>query len=861
MGNDQARVQRLGAGTWFLCKMLSGLLWCWIASGGLRAMAQEEEPDPWQRFFAATNQLRSEEQHEEGVLAATQLYFELHDPVLFQEQDDEVAIQAFLGICLRIGQYRDSFGEDLPSAAEVFEEAREAASLHSSSDFGGWVEFEAARHWLRQGDLDTALATVRSALKRHGTSSTYEFPFRHFLAEILRQRAEWSAGLECLEEMEQRLDLREKDLPEQQAALWRARLSSARTQAYRALGLHDLAFQELDREREFAEKSDDLTAKATHAVNAADLAMASERFGMMLDGIAKARAEEGLLDALEPEHRVHFDLYEAFALVERNRETGEDAEATRVKVEGVLESPFLSLEQRLLAQRVRVDLALQERDWEIAESWLQESRRRLGEKGGTGVGPAQEEAFLVRDQVRLSLARGDSRDQLRLLEQPMREAFDRFLRQWLATPQRPGGVGFLDRGDRRSVLAVMVQLALALEPKQTDQAIDILLQTEAAGTRARELGLPPATVASVRKELVRDDHGILLFLPSKDQGFAFLVTRQGSQAFVLPPRDGCRNAARRLLSALLVQRQGNWSDASVRTGAVAALKERGREVGALMFPAVLEEALSPLTRLSILGTDEFFQMPVECVVLSSGERVGGRFEVDRWPSLAYALHLQRREERRAPCKSELVVIENLRPQEQSLDRWSLVSPQRAPSLKSWTSFYPPDGVTQISNTACSVRSIEALDLSSATVLHLLAHGVYLPGRERGSALLFAADSTDDGFLTCDRVENWDVGPVVVLSACGTARGPGRSGDDEVAHLGGAFLKAGASAVVLGQAELELEATRQLMARFHRKLRGGVSVAAALREARIEQTATDPSHVFEAYSTYVLGHGQRAYFTP
>ena len=81
------------------------------------------------------------------------------------------------------------------------------------------------------------------------------------------------------------------------------------------------------------------------------------------------------------------------------------------------------------------------------------------------------------------------------------------------------------------------------------------------------------------------------------------------------------------------------------------------------------------------------------------------------------------------------------------------------------------------------------------------------------------------------VQAIDVPELVILSACGAARSPFRRGEDGVDHLGGAFLNAGARAVVLSHQDIEVESTVRMMGVFHTRLRAGDSPARALLEAR------------------------------
>ena len=114
------------------------------------------------------------------------------------------------------------------------------------------------------------------------------------------------------------------------------------------------------------------------------------------------------------------------------------------------------------------------------------------------------------------------------------------------------------------------------------------------------------------------------------------------------------------------------------------------------------------------------------------------------------------------------------------------------------------------------------------IVHFVAHGAYRSEHERGAALVLGPDE----FLLADDVERLALGGLVILSSCGSAQGPPRVGDDELTHLGGSFLRAGARAVILARARVEYGATQRLMETLYARLAEGASPAEALRAGRV-----------------------------
>ncbi|MCI0634546.1 MAG: CHAT domain-containing protein, partial [Actinobacteria bacterium] len=88
---------------------------------------------------------------------------------------------------------------------------------------------------------------------------------------------------------------------------------------------------------------------------------------------------------------------------------------------------------------------------------------------------------------------------------------------------------------------------------------------------------------------------------------------------------------------------------------------------------------------------------------------------------------------------------------------------------------------------------------------------------------------------------------------GAARGHRRVGEDGGTHLGGAFLYAGADAVVLASASVEVAATAALVEVLHRELAAGKDVAHALHAARRAVAEKEP-HPYYHSLLRVVGLG-------
>jgi len=239
--------------------------------------------------------------------------------------------------------------------------------------------------------------------------------------------------------------------------------------------------------------------------------------------------------------------------------------------------------------------------------------------------------------------------------------------------------------------------------------------------------------------------------------------------------------------------------------------------------------------------------------------------VDYLPSLPVGLQLAHRSGR--------VRADTARP----IDLWLVAAPaaneestlarQELPALsfsaeerERLTSPYPEEAIRVFSGTHATRACLAQSELADARILQLFVHGAVDLSRERPAGLVLAPAPGDSGTLWCEDLERLHLPPLVVLAACGAARGPLRRGEDGLTNLGGAALYAGARCVILARGDLELQATLQMLETFHARLRAGDGPAEALRSARRKLSADARwSHPFYHSLLQVVGLGQEPVF--
>lgn len=138
----------------------------------------------------------------------------------------------------------------------------------------------------------------------------------------------------------------------------------------------------------------------------------------------------------------------------------------------------------------------------------------------------------------------------------------------------------------------------------------------------------------------------------------------------------------------------------------------------------------------------------------------------------------------------------------------------------------------------NVKNLENGDLSRYGILHFATHGLLNTTNPELSGLVFSLYDQNgrpqDGFLSLNDIYNLKISSdMVVLSACQTALGKDIRGEGLVG-LSRGFLYAGTNRVVASLWKVDDSATAEFMKRFYRNhLEKGLPASAALREAKLE----------------------------
>lgn len=667
-------------------------------------------------------------------------------------------------------------------------------------------------------------------------------PLWQLRAETARLRGRWEEAERHLDEMERGLSVQPPAESEARALHFAARshLAKDRGQILLELGL-------LDRCRDFARAAlEAAEISGQPSALAAAHRLAVDRELMAGDAEAALHLTEACLaqEALAP-WRPLFHLAAGLAWVERVREEGASPELVR-GARGALEAATVDS----LAGSERLKLALAWSDLEFALGRFAEARVRLAQvrelvEPARGRRAPPREAVLVASLAwELAEAAQETEEARTAARTELFEAWDQLLEQWAATPIRPGGIGFLHLAWRAQVLSDVLgaELSAAAGPAGVERAFARLLQAEASGTAARERRQEPLTLEEVRARLLAPERGLLVLFPARDRAHLFVLDGSGliGHHWIHARRDALREQAVRVAGALI------RPDGKVEDHVLESLHQ-------VLLPPEVRRRMEAWSEAFTVGFDLQRDLSFGLLGGAEGPPYSARLALAALPSLATGVALADASAApRGGSKDLLLLVAGSPPPEFDLPVFEFGRRERA----RWLAPFAPERVDVLVGPAATRAAL--LDwpgLSETRILHLLAHGRALPGQESSAALVLGgAGPPATRFFTAEDARRLGFRGLVILSACGSGRGPPRTGDDRLVSLAGAFLEAGAPCVIVSRFPVDYHATLALMEVLHRFLAEGASPAEALRAAVAALLARNGADALAHATFEVLGLG-------
>ncbi len=461
--------------------------------------------------------------------------------------------------------------------------------------------------------------------------------------------------------------------------------------------------------------------------------------------------------------------------------------------------------------------------------------------------------FLVAIETRIAIDAHASPERLREQLAKLERACGAFSGAWDSLPARSGGFGMLHVGSARGTLCELIRLEKIVrgEPDGVVAAVEQFMRVQARGSLATKLlaqvGGAMPNFSDARERLCGEKRGLLVYVPGPVHSHVIALDRERATEHTLRRMTDWAELQRRYAVVMST----SPLDAPDPAAARAEAAELGTRLASALLPDDVLARIANWDEVALVGTDSIGWVPFEALPVL-GTEFGLEYALTLLPSLTVGCLLERRADMLehgalpdglavigAPVSSAGPLVWNAERERALRENWSEHAHFR-------------------SGVGATVRALAELCGGRPAVLEVQAHGIYEPKSQPPAGFALTAEAGDDGRVFADRLERLGLPPLLVLSVCGAARGPLRSGDDGMSHLGGAGLSGGANAVLISGAELKQRATERLNDLVYAELLAhGSSPAQALRHARRE-LARDPEYA-EAYDhalVTVVGLGFR-----
>ena len=558
---------------------------------------------------------------------------------------------------------------------------------------------------------------------------------------------------------------------------------------------------------------------------------------------------------------------EAEPFLERAR--AEAGELGLPAVEGIVLEGLAELSVELGEPDTAIELATRARaifeaipSWEYVVSTLHtvtRARMAQGELDAAGAAIAEAERILDNEEVAGLGFEGAARFRSRFHQWSEHAQDLTAARLSAADAADPDG----DPDDDGELRAALVAEGMAAAARWKGR----MLLEGITGSRAPSPAAPGALARAVGP-----GRALVEYAAGEERMYAYVLDAGAATRLDLGQRASLEGAARSYL-ALFVE--------GTPRGDARRVAELGGELGRRLLAPVLERLDDDTARLVIVPTPALAGLPFEALVLSTEPRegepltfsdirfAGDRFALtyapsspvfallasrpprsrERWRALILADPVYRDE---APTAVRSALTEDLGRLRSTRDeavqvarlvvRWSDDDPALLADLLDLelrrSGFLSGGAFDLYLGREASVERFGG-DLSRYSLIHCAVHGIVDPIHPARSGLALAWEPRRGGLFTLSEARDLELeGPLVVLSACETARGRILRGEG-VQSVAQAFLQAGAGSVIASLWKVRDDEALETMRTFYRGLLDeGLEPAEALRRAkRAMRTAT------------------------
>lgn len=753
---------------------------------------------------------------------------------------------------------------DWPGAEKlegIFQAARNAAWRGGSPVMVLFWEKSLANRELAAGDLESVRERMRRAIEfAHGSEGHFENPLVQ--APWLSARLAWiqaSIGLSEFEEARRLLDELERDLAAPDSNLARIpwaeeQLLGQRAQYWLELGRADLAAEASERQLARVRESEDPDVIASALVRAANIDLAARSFEGVIERYEQAKRLAGE-HPVAPLYLAHLEIQKGQAERELELEDRERPARAAETLRAALASPDLPATLRILGRLTLADAEIARSNFAAARVELENAERESSASASDRGSPIEViAARLATLRFRLeSLAPDVLPADVPEIREELTRAVEGLFSDWGQSRAGERLVAFLNRKEYRDLLVAWIRATLAVDstPRGAEQCFDLLVRAQRFGSLAEAIGgTRKESLATVREQWLGKRGLLLMYLPAVEGTILIAVDSSEIAIHSLP-------GSRRL--------------DEVRRGFIRYVSRRPEERGAVdrmetpesvtpeFLPNAVIAKLATHDELTIVGYELLGAIPFEGFQVA-GKFLGVTHSIVYAPSIRVGLALSERAAEPRSFERSLV----------ALDRPTLSEAlaKRFPGLDTFSNV--PDvrgeletiyGSERIHWWAGASATREHLD-ESAYVLQIFGHGVFDARVDPPTSIALAACDRDPiGLLSIRDLPLRDVAPLVIQASCSAAKGPLVRGEDGLSHFGGAWLRAGATTVILPSQDVNVFSTLRFLEAFHAQLAGHHDTPAEAARAAREELANDPRfsdpYYFAAIHVYGFGRERLA----
>ncbi len=707
---------------------------------------------------------------------------------------------------------------------ELLELASLGALLAGQADSAVYWRTRTAEFFRRQGRPTQSVAILEAALELHPDAANARAELLMALAESKRLIGESKAAWDLLDQAEQHL------LEGPRWELVGASIPGLRAQVYLDLGLGDLARPWVERSMDIARDLRDrgppyeglLVAAQGRAVA---LEAATGNHGEALRLVDQYLGDEELYGRWRAEG-AHLLLQRARSVLLLALHGEEALEVAERDLRALLAEsrPDLGVLDQLDATLLLAKTLLARGDVARAQTVF-EDRPKLPEL------PLKEGADLAVLAAHLALAEHADGERLEAAHAEVTAALDDLLAAWERAPERSGGVSFLRYAGRRSLLEAWIRLASERWGEEVGalRGLEKLVEVQRMGTLSRTASNAPAELSEIRTRLCGADRGVLVYFVAPERTHVYALDRGILVHEECPGRFAFESLQREWMLALDAARMESDSV----TADLAEERALAARLSSILLPPSVQEIVAGWAGLSIVGTDLLDGVPIEWLPWRKGAHFGLDVAISFLPSL--------------PLGSTLADEQRFAGPARELDLLLLAAPEVDPGVaESWphlesltlgdgfldslAKLYEGKRTSFSSGADASVAALDSPIVGNTGILHVIGHSLVDLGRERPVGLVLARTGNRSGLVWCEDVERLHAAELVMLTSCRSGAAPARRGDANAADMAGAWIAAGARAVLVTQRDLRLGFAQRLSLGLHRELVGGRSPCEALRRA-------------------------------